>query len=80
MILFRSLLTKPTVAPKNAVEAPISVITNKAVVLYSNIGEDLNNRYIPAVTRVQNPINLKLEVKLIRLDYILLLKIKYIFV
>ena len=52
MILFKSLLTKPTVAPKNAVEAPISVITNKAVGLYSNKGEDLSNRYIPADTRV----------------------------
>ena len=32
--------------------APINVITSKAVGLYSNIGEHLNNRYKPAVTRV----------------------------
>jgi hypothetical protein len=44
MILFKSLLTNPTVAPKKAVEAPIKVITNKAVGLYSKIGEDLNNK------------------------------------
>jgi len=52
IILFKSLLTNPTVAPKNAVVAPIKVITNKAVGLNSNIGEDLNSRYIPAVTKV----------------------------
>lgn len=52
IILFRSLLTKPTLAPKKAVDAPSKVITSKAVGLYSNIGEDLNSKYIPAVTRV----------------------------
>jgi len=46
------LLTNPTEAPKNAVVAPIKVITNKAVGLYSRIGDDLNSKYIPAVTRV----------------------------
>ena len=35
-----------------AVVAPINVITSKAVGLYSNIGEHLNNKYKPAVTRV----------------------------
>jgi len=44
IILFKSLLTNPTVAPKNAVVAPIKVITNKEVGLNSNTGEDLNNK------------------------------------
>jgi hypothetical protein len=35
-----------------AVVAPINVITSKAVGLYSNIGEHLNNKYKPAVTSV----------------------------
>ena len=39
-------------AAKNAVLLPIIVIINKAVLLYSKIGEHLNNKYIPAVTRV----------------------------
>ena len=39
-------------AAKNAVEAPIKVIINKAVELYSNKGEDLTNKYNPAVTNV----------------------------
>ena len=36
-------------AAKKAVDAPTIVITNKAVGLYSNIGEHLNSKYIPAV-------------------------------
>ena len=52
IILFKSLDTNPLVAPMNAVVAPTNVITNKAVGLYSNIGEHLNNKYNPAVTRV----------------------------
>lgn len=52
IILFRSLATRPQVAPKNAVDAPIKVITNKAVGLNSKIGDDLRSKYIPAVTRV----------------------------
>ena len=39
-------------AAKKAVLAPVNVITNKAVLLYSNIGEDLTNKYNPAVTSV----------------------------
>jgi len=52
IILFKSFCTKPQVAAKNAVVAPIKVITNNAVELYSNIGEDLTNKYKPAVTSV----------------------------
>ena len=52
MILFKSLATKPLVAPMKAVVAPTIVITIKAVELYSKIGEHLNNKYNPAVTRV----------------------------
>ena len=52
MILFKSFCTKPQVAAKNAVLAPTRVITNKAVLLYSNNGELLTSRYRPAVTRV----------------------------
>jgi len=37
---------------KNAVHAPTNVIINNAVELYSNNGEDLTNKYKPAVTRV----------------------------
>jgi len=44
IILFKSLLTNPTEAPKNAVVAPIKVITNKAVGLNSRIGADLIKR------------------------------------
>jgi hypothetical protein len=44
IILFKSLATKPHVAAKNAVDAPTIVITNKAVGLYSNIGEHLNSK------------------------------------
>jgi hypothetical protein len=55
------LATKPEEAPMKAVVAPINVITNKAVGLYSNIGEHLNNRYKPAVHFYLN---------LIKLDYI----------
>jgi hypothetical protein len=39
-------------AAKNDVKDPIIVIINKAVELYSNIGEDLISKYNPAVTRV----------------------------
>jgi len=42
--LFKSLVTNPTVAPKNAVVAPSRAIISKAVELYSKIGEDLSNR------------------------------------
>lgn len=52
IILFISFCTKPQVAAKKAVVAPTNVITNKAVLLYSNIGEDLTRRYNPAVTSV----------------------------
>ena len=52
IILFRSLATSPAVAAKNAVDAPTIVIINNAVGLYSNIGEHLNNKQIPAVTSV----------------------------
>ena len=52
MILFKSFWTNPQVAAKKAVVAPTNVITNKAVELYSNIGEDLTNKYNPAVTSV----------------------------
>ena len=52
MILFKSFWTNPHVASKKAVVAPTNVITNKAVELYSNIGEDLTNKYNPAVTSV----------------------------
>ena len=52
IILFKSFCTKPLVAAKKAVVAPTKVITNKAVGLYSKIGELLNSKYIPAVTRV----------------------------
>jgi hypothetical protein len=44
IILFKSFCTKPQVAPMNAVVAPTKVITSKAVGLYSNIGELLNNK------------------------------------
>ena len=39
-------------AAKKAVEAPTNVITNRAVLLYSSIGEDLTNKYRPLVTSV----------------------------
>lgn len=44
IILLRSFWTKPLVAAKKAVVAPTKVITNKAVGLYSNIGELLNSK------------------------------------
>jgi hypothetical protein len=49
IILFKSFCTKPQVAAKKAVVAPTKVIINKAVGLNSSIGEDLSNKYIPAV-------------------------------
>ena len=52
MILFKSFETRPTLPPTKAVVAPTNVITSKAVGLYSKIGEHLNNKYKPAVTRV----------------------------
>ena len=52
MILFKSFATRPQLAPKNAVDAPIKVIINKAVGLYSKMGDDLRSIYIPAVTKV----------------------------
>lgn len=52
IILLISFCNKPVEAAKNDVKDPIIVIINKAVELYSNIGEDLNNKYKPAVTRV----------------------------
>ena len=52
MILFKSFCTNPHVAAKKAVDAPTKVITNKAVELYSKIGELLTNKYNPAVTSV----------------------------
>ena len=52
MILFISFCTKPQVAAKKAVDAPTNVIINNAVELYSNKGEDLTNKYKPAVTSV----------------------------
>jgi hypothetical protein len=54
IIRFKSFCTNPEVAAKKAVVAPTRVITNRVVGLNSSIGEDLNNKYIPAVTRVQN--------------------------
>ena len=53
IILFKSFKTRPQVAAKKAVEAPIKVIINSALELNSSIGEDLTNKYKPAVTRVQ---------------------------
>ena len=52
IILFKSLLTNPVEAATKAVVAPTRVITNKAVGLYSKIGELLSSRYNPAVTKV----------------------------
>jgi len=55
IILFKSLLLNPhSFSIRYAVVAPIKVITNKVGrVLNSKIfGEDLNSRYIPAVTKV----------------------------
>ena len=57
IILFKSFCTKPQVAAKKAVEAPTRVITNRAVLLYSSIGEDLTSKYNPAVTSVAAWIN-----------------------
>ena len=47
-----SFCNKPVVAAKNAVSAPTHVITINVVGAYSNSGDDRNNRYTPAVTRV----------------------------
>ncbi len=52
LIRFISFCTRPDVAAKIAVIDPINKITIKAKGLYSNIHEDLNNKYIPAVTSV----------------------------
>ena len=52
IILFKSFCINPHVAAKKAVLAPTNVITNKAVLLYSKIGDDLTNKYNPAVTSV----------------------------
>ena len=52
IILFKSFCTNPQVAAKKAVDAPTKVITNSAVLLYSKIGDDLTNKYNPAVTSV----------------------------
>lgn len=49
IILFKSFCTKPQVAANKAVVEPTKVIINKAVGLNSNKGEDLTNRYNPAV-------------------------------
>jgi hypothetical protein len=51
-IRFKSFCTSPEVAATKAVVEPINVSISKAVGLYSSIGELLNNKYIPAVTRV----------------------------
>jgi hypothetical protein len=47
-----SFCNKPVVAAKNAVSAPTQVITISVVGAYSSRGDDRNNRYTPAVTRV----------------------------
>jgi hypothetical protein len=52
IILFKSFCNRPQVAAINAVVEPIIVITNKAVLLNSKIGDTLINKYIPAVTSV----------------------------
>jgi len=52
IILLISFCNKPVEAAKNEVKDPIIVIINKAVELYSKIGEDLISKYKPAVTRV----------------------------
>jgi hypothetical protein len=52
IILLISFCNKPEDAAKKEVNDPIIVIMNKAVELYSNIGDDLISKYKPAVTRV----------------------------
>jgi hypothetical protein len=52
IILFISFWTKPQLAAIKAVIDPIKVITNNAVELNSNKGEDLINKNNPAVTSV----------------------------
>lgn len=47
-----SFCSRPVVAAKNAVNAPTHVITISVVGAYSSNGDDRNNRYTPAVTRV----------------------------
>ena len=44
IILFKSLAKRPLVAAINAVVEPIIVIINKAVLLYSKIGDILINK------------------------------------
>ena len=51
-IRFKSFCTNPEVAATKAVVDPIKVKITKAVGLYSKIGELLNSKYTPAVTRV----------------------------
>ena len=63
-----SFKTKPQVAAKKAVVAPTKVITNKAVELYSKIGDDLSNKYNPAVTNVQI---YNSKILLLNLDFVL---------
>ena len=47
-----SLATRPKLPPKKAVAPPSIVKKVKVVGAYSNIGEILNNKNTPAVTRV----------------------------
>lgn len=47
-----SFCNNPVVAAKNAVRAPTQVITTSVVGANSNSGDDRNNKYTPAVTRV----------------------------
>ena len=47
-----SFCTSPTVAAKNAVDAPIIIINDNARSEFSKIGEHLATRNIPAVTIV----------------------------
>ena len=62
-ILLRSFCTNPDEAATNAVVEPINVRINRAVGLYSNIGELLNSKYTPAVTRVQISLSLIIIIK-----------------
>ena len=52
LIRFISFCTNPDVAAKNAVKDPTKTITISDNGLYSNNHDDLNNKYIPAVTSV----------------------------
>ena len=47
-----SFCNRPVVAAKNAFIAPTQVITTRVVGANSNSGDDRNNKYTPAVTRV----------------------------